>query len=56
MSAIQVVLGLGASLNLEVEQLDGKTAFLHGDLEKEIYMEHLECFKDKGVVIKEKYV
>jgi hypothetical protein len=39
MSSICVVLGLAASLDLEIEQMDVKTAFLHGDLEKEIYME-----------------
>ena len=33
MSYIHVALGLAARLNLEVEQLDVKTAFLHGDLE-----------------------
>ena len=39
MSLIRVMLGLVASMNLEIEQLDVKTVFLHGDLEKEIYME-----------------
>ena len=34
MSSIRVVLGLVASLDLELEQLDVKTAFLHGDLKK----------------------
>ena len=34
MSSIRVALGLVARLNLEVEQLDVKTAFLHGDLEE----------------------
>lgn len=48
MSSIRVVLGLVASLNLELEQLDVKTAFLHGDLEEEIYMEQPEGFKVKG--------
>ena len=33
MSSIRVVLGIAASLDLEVEQMDMKTAFLHGDLE-----------------------
>ena len=32
-------LALAASLDLEVEHMDVKTAFLHGDLEVEIYME-----------------
>ena len=48
MSSIRVVLGLAANLNLEVEQLDVKTAFLHGDIDKKIYMEQLEGFKVKG--------
>ena len=48
MSSIRVSLGLVARLNLEVEQLDVKTAFLHGDLEEEIYMQQLEGFEVKG--------
>lgn len=53
MSSIRVVLGLAAILDLEVEQMDVKTAFLHGNLEEEIYMEQPEGFKVKG---KEDYV
>jgi reverse transcriptase-like protein len=53
MSSIRVVLGLAASLDLEIEQLDVKTAFLHGDLNEDIYMEQPEGFKVKG---KENYV
>ena len=41
MSSIQVVLGLVASLDLELDQLDVKTTFLHGDLKAEIYMDSL---------------
>ncbi|GJW74762.1 putative RNA-directed DNA polymerase [Tanacetum coccineum] len=37
-----------ASLDLEVEQMDVKTTFLHGDLDKEIYMEQPEGFQVKG--------
>ena len=37
--SIRMVLALVALLNLELEQLDVKTAFLHGDLDEEIYME-----------------
>ena len=48
MSLIRVVLSLAAFLNLEVEQLDVKAAFLYGDLEEEeIYMEHPKGFKVK---------
>ena len=39
MSSIRVVLGLTTSLDLEIEQMDVKTAVLHDDLDKEIYME-----------------
>jgi hypothetical protein len=44
MSLIQVVLGIVATMELETEQIDVKTTFLHGDLEEEIYMEQLEGF------------
>ena len=48
MSSTQVMLGLTASLDLELEQLDVKTAFLYGDLEEEIYMDQPEEFEKIG--------
>ena len=44
MMSIRVVLGLVASLDLELEQMNVKTAFLHGDLDEEIYMEQPDGF------------
>ena len=38
MSTIRLVLGILAVEKLHLEQLDVKTAFLHGDLEEDIYM------------------
>jgi hypothetical protein len=48
MTSIRMILGVAASLNLEVEQMDVKTAFLHRELEEEIYMEQPEGFLVKG--------
>ena len=47
MCSIRVILGLAASMNLELEQLDVKTAFMPGDLDEKIFMEQLEGFKVK---------
>ena len=48
MTSILTISSIGASLDLEVEQLDVKTAFLHEDLEEEIYMEQPEGFEVSG--------
>ena len=37
-TSIHIILTLVAEYELELAQLDVKTAFLHGDLEEEIYM------------------
>ncbi|RVX03577.1 Retrovirus-related Pol polyprotein from transposon TNT 1-94 [Vitis vinifera] len=39
---------MATSMNLEIEQLDVKTTFLHDDLDEEIYMEQPEGFTIKG--------
>ena len=47
-SCIRVELGIATSLDLEVEQLDVKTTFLHGDINEEIYMEQTEGYEEPG--------
>jgi hypothetical protein len=42
--SIRVVLALVALFDLELEQLDVKTMFLHGYLDEDIYMEQPEGF------------
>ena len=42
--SIRIVLALVALFDLELQQLDVKTVFLHGDLDEEIYMEQPEGF------------
>jgi hypothetical protein len=43
-SSIRALLGIVAMHDLELKQLDVKTAFLHSDLEEEIYMDQPEGF------------
>ena len=45
-SSIRILLALVAQMNMELVQLDVKIAFLHGNLEMEIYMTQPEGFKD----------
>ncbi|KAJ0920711.1 putative phosphoglycerate kinase [Helianthus annuus] len=46
--SIRVILSLVASLDLELEQMDVKTAFLHGNLEEKIYMAQPKGYEIKG--------
>jgi hypothetical protein len=47
LTSIRVIMSLATTFNMEIEQIDLKTMFLHGDLEEEIYMK-----QPKGVVVK----
>uniref|UniRef100_A0A2N9FA25 Integrase catalytic domain-containing protein n=1 Tax=Fagus sylvatica TaxID=28930 RepID=A0A2N9FA25_FAGSY len=47
-TSIRAVLALVADQDLELEQLDVKTAFFHGNLEEEIFMVQPEGFKQPG--------
>ena len=39
---IRLLLSVAAAFDFEIEQMDVKTKFLHGDLEEEIYMKQPE--------------
>ncbi|KAH9803717.1 hypothetical protein KPL71_001892 [Citrus sinensis] len=47
LTTVRIVLAMCATFDLHLEQLDVKTAFLHGELEEEIYMLQLEGFTEK---------
>lgn len=47
-TSIRMLIAIAAIYNLEIHQMDVKTAFLNGDLEEEIYMEQPEGFLSKG--------
>jgi hypothetical protein len=48
MTSIRTILSLSEVLDLHLEQLDIKTTFLHGNLGKEIYMQHPHRYEVKG--------
>ena len=48
MSTLRFLLDVVALEDMELVQLDVKTAFLHGDLEDEIYMEQPQGFASHG--------
>lgn len=48
LTSIRFLTSLTATYDWEIEQMDVKTTFLHGDLEEEIYMSHPEHFVEKG--------
>jgi hypothetical protein len=47
-TSIRLLLSVAAAFDFEIEQMDVKTTFLHGDLEEEIYMKQPEGFMVKG--------
>ena len=47
MTTLRLVLGLVASEDMELIQMDVKTAFLHGDLDEDVYMKQPAGFEEK---------
>jgi hypothetical protein len=48
LNSIRVLMSLAAKFDMEIEQMDVKTTFLHGVLKEKNYMKHLEGFIIKG--------
>ena len=47
--SFRIIMALVAHYDLELHQMDVKTAFLNGNLDEEIYMEQPEGFAKKGI-------
>lgn len=47
-NSIRFLLSIVVAFDFEVEQMDVKTTFLHGDLKEDIYMKQPEGFAVKG--------
>ena len=50
LATIRVILALCAAFDFQLEQVDAKTVFLHGEIEEEIYI----CSNRKALKNKEK--
>ena len=51
-ATLRALLAVAAAYDLELEQIDVKTAFLNGDLQEDIYMEPPACYDFGGKVLK----
>src|SRR5579875_989961 len=47
-TTIRCILAIGAAMDLEIHQMDVKTAFLNGELEEDIYMDQPQGFVEEG--------
>ena len=47
-TSIRMLLAIVAQFDLELEQIDVKTAFLHGELEEKIYIKQPEVYIQEG--------
>ena len=51
MDSIQLVLAIAASRRWEVHRMDAKSAFIHGDLKEEIYMDQPQGYIQNSSLI-----
>jgi hypothetical protein len=51
LASIQTLLALAAKYQLEIQQIDVKTAFLYGDLDEKIYMELPEGYNNNNTLV-----
>ena len=47
-SSIRALLAMGAQFDLEIHQMDVKTAFFNGDIDTEIFMKQPDGYQEKG--------
>jgi hypothetical protein len=47
-TTIRCILAIGAAMDLDIHQMDVKTAFLNGELEEDIYMDQPQGFVQDG--------
>lgn len=47
-TTIRTIVAIGAAMDLEMHQMDVKTAFLNGELEEDIYMDQPQGFVEDG--------
>ena len=53
LASLRTILSIGATLNLEIHQLDVKTAFLNGEIDTEIYVKQPQGYEqDRDLVCK----
>jgi hypothetical protein len=48
LASIRFILSIATTFDLEVEKMDVKKTFSHGDIEEKIYMKHPTCFTVNG--------
>jgi hypothetical protein len=51
LASLRTILSIGATLDLEIHQMDVKTAFLNGEIDTEIYIRQPPGFEKRGNLV-----